>query len=259
MATSDPNTPHGTTSGPAGDGDVLEDGLLEEGGFLEQVDERWLSVIDAALKVQAPLAHSYVEHLREKHPEATDRQLLQRVTGRFVTLTTLTGAGIGGVAALPGLGTVAALGLTVGEGVTFAEACAFLTLAAADIHGVDMTDRSTRRLVLMSVLSGERGTEIIAKTMGKQGLQWNAVLGGGGGFLPGLISKQVSRYVRRRVVARTGGLWIARLLPFGIGAVIGGLGARSVSRSVVEAMLEIFAHGPTLEGGAVGGAGDLER
>ncbi|MGP9537457.1 hypothetical protein ACT3SP_05570 [Brachybacterium sp. AOP43-C2-M15] len=248
MAPSDPKTPTPEQSES-----------VEDGTFVEQIDERWLSVIDAALKVQAPLAHTYVEHLRQKHPEATDRQLLQLVTGRFITLTTATGAGIGGVAALPGLGTVAALGLTVGEGVSFAEACAFLTLAAADIHGVDMGDRSTRRLVLMGVLSGERGTEIIAKAMGKQGLQWNAVLGGGGGFMPSLISKQVSRYVRRRVVARTGKLWFARLLPFGIGAVIGGFGARAVAKSVVEAMLEIYSHGPTLEGDLADAPGGIER
>lgn len=250
MAKSDPKT---TPLDSSEQGDELEGGE-----FVEQMDERWLSVIDAALKVQAPLARSYVERLRAKRPEATERQLLEHVTKRFISLTTAAGAGIGGVAALPGLGTVAALGLTVGEGATFAEACAFLTLATADIHGVDMSDRSTRRLVLMGVLSGERGTEIIAKAMGKQGLQWNTVLSGGGGFVPGLISKQVSRYVRRRVVARTGGLWFARLLPFGIGAFIGGFGARSVAKSVVEAMLEIFSYGPTLQGELAGKRDTLE-
>lgn len=250
MAQTDPTTP--------------PDPLNEDGEHAEQFDERWLSLIDAALRVQAPLARSYVEKLRARRPEATDRQLLEHVTRRFTSVATATGAGIGGVAALPGLGTAAALGLTVGEGISFAEACAFLTLAAADIHGVDMSDRDTRRLVLMGVLSGERGTEIIAKAMGKQGLQWQSVLGGGGGFLPGLISKQVSRYVRRRVVARTGGLWVARLLPFGIGAVIGGVGARAVAGSVVEALLEIFSAGLTLEGELVGeqpgtGHGRTER
>jgi hypothetical protein len=221
---------------------------VEEGALAEQLDERWLSLIDAALKVQAPLARTYVEHLRAKHPEATDRQLLEKVTSRFTALTTATGAGIGGVAAHPGLGTAAAVGLTVGEGLSFAESCAFLTLAAADIRGIDMTDRGTRRLVLLGVLGGERGAEIIAKALGRQGLRWNSVLGGGGGFLPNLVTKQVNKYVRRRVVARTGGLWLARLLPFGIGALLGGIGARVVARSVVEAMLEIFGeHGGALE------------
>ncbi|WP_394215999.1 hypothetical protein [Brachybacterium vulturis] len=246
MAQSDQSTPP-----------IPQSELTEDGEFIEQLDERWLSVLDAALRVQAPLARSYVVKLREKHPEATDRQLLEHVTQRFVGLATATGAGIGGVAALPGLGTVAALGLTIGEGVSFAEACAFLTLAAADIHGVDMAAPSTRRLVLMGVLSGERGAEIIAKAMGRRGLQWNIVLGGRAGFLPGLLSTQISRYVRRRVMARAGGLWLARLLPFGLGAVLGGLGAHAVARSVVEAMLEIFAHGATLEGELTDQQGEL--
>ena len=60
-----------------------------------------------------------------------------------------------------------------------------------------------------------------------------------------------------RVVARTGKLWLMRLLPFGLGAVLGGFGARAVSRSVVEAMLEIFAQGPVLEGELAQQQGDL--
>ena len=48
------------------------------------------------------------------------------------------------------------------------------------------------------------------------------------------------------------------LLPFGVGAVIGGFGARAVSRSVVEAMLEIFSQAPTLEGELAGDGPALE-
>lgn len=236
-----------------------EPSQLADDGFAEQLDERWLAVLDTALRVQAPLAHSYVLRLREKHPEATDRELLEKVTGRFTDLMTLTGAGIGGVAALPGLGTAAAVGLSIGEGVSFAEACAFLTLAAADIHGLDMSDRNTRRLVLMSVLSGERGAEIIARSLGKQGVRWSSLLGGGGGgLIPGFVSREISRRVRRTVVRRAGGLWLVRLLPFGIGALLGGLGARAVSRSVVEAMQEIFSQATLLEGEIAGDPGRLE-
>ena len=233
-----PKTPHPEQDGP--------------GEFVDQVDERWMALIDTALKVQTPLARAYVDRLRERHPDATTHQLMGMVTARFTNLMTATGAGIGGVAALPGLGTAAAVGLTVGEGVSFAEACAFVTLSAAEIHDVDMTDDGTRRLVLVAVLSGEHGTEIVAKALGKQGLQWNAVLGGGGGFLPNLVTKQVSRYVRRRVISRTGRLWFLRLLPFGLGAIIGGVGARTVARSVSDGLRVIFSQAPTLEGELAG-------
>lgn len=221
---------------------------------IEAIDERWVSLLDTALKVQAPLARSYVERQRAKRPEATREELMDSLVKRFVLLSTATGAGIGGAAAMPGIGTVAAVGLTVGEGLTFAETCAFTTLAAADIHDVDMSDPSTRRLVLMAVLSGERGAEIVAKALGKQGVQWNTVLAGSsaGGFLPGLVQRQVGKYLRRRVLARSGGVWLGRLLPFGIGAAIGGFGARAIAGTVVEALREIFSHSPVIDGELAG-------
>ncbi|MFC0674092.1 hypothetical protein [Brachybacterium hainanense] len=221
----------------------------QEGGTV--LDERWLKMIDAALKVQTPVAAAYVARLRAKHPEATDDELIASVCRKFSLLMTATGAGIGGVAALPGLGTAAAVGLTIGEGASFAEACAFLTLAVADIRGIDMKDRDTRRMVMFGVLSGDKGTRIIAKTLGKQGMQWNTVLAGSGSsIVPRLINTQISHWVRRKIAARAGKLWMARLLPFGIGAVIGGVGSRMVSRSVTDAVQEIFGAGPMIAGEA---------
>lgn len=226
---------------------------------IDLLDDRMISVIDTALKVQAPLARNYVAKLEAKHPDWSREQLLAEVSRKFVKLLTTTGAGIGGVAALPGIGTAAAIGLTVGEGVSFAEACAFLTLSAAAIHDVDMTDAATRRLVMLGVLGGERGEKIIAKSMGQQGVQWDTVLAGGsGGLVPNLVSKQVSRYLRRKLMARAGGLWMGRLVPFGIGAAIGGFGSRAMATSVVEAVEEIFSQAPVVETSARSG-GSIEK
>ena len=52
--------------------------------------------------------------------------------------------------------------------------------------------------------------------------------------------------------------FVVAVLIFGVGAVIGGFGARAVSRSVVEAMLEIFSQAPTLEGELAGDGPALE-
>lgn len=223
-----------------------------------EIDERWIAVLDAALKVQAPLARSYVASLRRKKPEASDAELMRTVLKRFAAVATATGAGIGGTAALPGLGTAVAVGLTIGEGASFAESAAFAALAVAEIRGVDMSDPSARRLVLMAVLSGERGAGIIAKSLGKQGMQWSSLLSGGGGMVPELVTRQVSRYVKRRVLARTSTVWLGRLLPFGVGAVIGGVGARAAARSVVEALEEIFSFSAVIDGGLAPGAPEIE-
>lgn len=213
----------------------------------DALDERWISMIDAALKVQAPLARSYVARLKAKRPSASREELMKDVSKKFVSLMTATGAGVGGVAALPGVGTVTAIGLTVGEGVSFAEACAFLALSAAAIHDVDMSDPTRRRLVMMGVLGGERGEEIVAKALGRQGATWDTVLAGGtSSMVPSIVSQQVTRYLRRKIMARVGGLWAGRLIPFGIGAVIGGVGSRAISRSVVEAVEDIFSQAPVI-------------
>ncbi|MDO5663087.1 MAG: hypothetical protein Q4G40_10355 [Brachybacterium sp.] len=218
-------------------------------------DERMLQGIEHALRIQTPIAEAYVQRLRAKSPQATPEELVDDVCDRFRKILTVTGAGIGGAAALPGIGTAAAVGLTIGEGVSFAEACAFLTLSVAAIHGVDMKDGPTRRAIMLGVIGGEKGEEIMAKALGKRGIQWGTLLAGSGNTLvTRTVNKQVNRFIRRRILARAGGVWLGRLLPFGIGAVVGGLGNRAIAGSVIEAVRDIFSHapgtGPTIEGEA---------
>lgn len=210
-------------------------------------DARTFTLVDTALRLQRPLAEKYVASLRRKHPDLDDDQLVHHIETRFVTMLTATGAGVGGAAALPGVGTLAAVALTAGDGAAFAEACAFLTLAVAEIRGVDMRDRDRRRAITLGVLGGEEGAQIMGKALGKQGAQWSSVLSGvAPDFVVNAVSKQFNRWIRRRVITRVGGVWAGRLIPFGIGAVIGGVGNRTIAKSVVSAERTIFA-------GATGG------
>lgn len=208
-------------------------------------DDRTFTIVDTALRVQRPLARKYVANLRAKHPELSDDELVRRIEKQYVQLMTATGAGVGGVAVLPGVGTVVALGLTAGEGAAFAEACAFLTLAVAEIRGVDMADKERRRAITLGVLGGEKGADIMAKALGKQGAQWSGVLSGvAPEFVVRAANTQFRRWIKRKVATRLGSVWAGRLIPFGIGAVIGGVGNRAIARSVVEAEREIFAQAP---------------
>ncbi|MGP9695171.1 hypothetical protein ACT3TZ_11200 [Brachybacterium sp. AOP25-B2-12] len=209
-------------------------------------DDRTFMIVDTALRVQRPLAAKYVASLRRKHPDHDDDTLVRHIESRFQHTMTATGAGVGGAAALPGVGTVAAVVLTAGDGAAFAEAVAFLTLATAEIRGVDMRDPEKRRVITLGVLGGEKGAEIIGKALGKQGAQWSSVLSGvAPDFVINAVSRQARRWIRRKVVSRLGGVWAGRLIPFGIGAVIGGLGNRALARSVVQGSREIFAQAPS--------------
>lgn len=222
-------------------------------------DDRTMRIVDTALKVQRPLASKYVASLRTRKPGASDDELVRHVEKRFHHLLTAAGAGVGGAAAMPGVGTAVAVGLTLGEGAAFAEACAFLTLAVAEIRGVDMRDPDKRRMITMGVLSGEKGAEIMAKALGKQGAQWSSVVSGVvPDFVMRTVMKRVNAWLRRRVLARVGGVWAGRLIPFGVGAVVGGLGNHALARSVVAAEREIFSSVPGAGLSATDVLGELE-
>lgn len=210
-----------------------------------QPDDRTFRIVDTALKVQRPLAATYVSSLRRKHPDLSEDDLVAHIEKRFSRMLTASGAGVGGTAALPGVGTAAAVVLTAGEGAAFAEACAFLTLAVAEIRGVDMGDAERRRAIVLGVLGGEKGAEIMGKALGRQGIQWSSVLSGvAPDFVVNAASKQFRRWIRRKVAARLGGVWAGRLIPFGIGAVIGGVGNHLLAKGVIDAEREIFSHAP---------------
>ncbi|MBK0330613.1 hypothetical protein I8D64_04275 [Brachybacterium sp. MASK1Z-5] len=214
-------------------------------------DERVLGIVDHALRIQRPVADKYVDSLRRKHPEMSEEDLVGHVEKQFRRLLTVSGAGVGGAAALPGVGTVAAIALTSGEGAAFAEACAFLILAVARVRGVDMGDQASRKTVVLGVLGGEKGEQLVSKALGRQGLQWGAVLNGvAPDFVVSAVNNQIKRWIRRKIAARMGSVWAGRLIPFGVGAVIGGVGNRVIAGGIIKAEREIFSHVDELTAGA---------
>lgn len=224
------------------------------------LDEKQIDLIDKALALQAPIARKYVDSLRKKNPGMSDDELVREIEKRFTRLAVAAGVGIGGAAALPALGTVTAVGLTIGEGIAFAEACAFLTLGTAHVRGIDMSDPSARRTVILAILGGERGAEIVTKALGKGGLQWSSVLNGvAPSFMTDAVNKQVGRWIRRAIARRVTGVWVGRLIPFGVGAVIGGVGNKVLASSVIDAARDVFAHADEPVDSTVVAEGDEEK
>jgi hypothetical protein len=212
-----------------------------------RLDEGILAVVDEVLRIQAPLADRFVDRMRRRRPGEDTDALTRRLERQFVTSMTGSGAGVGGVAALPGVGTAVAIGLTTGEGIAFVEACAFLTLSIARAHGVDMHDQAVRRTVVLSVLGGEQGELLVSKATGRRGVRWTGVVGG---MVPEAIlnpvDRRLRRWVRTRLAARAGGVWTARLIPFGIGAAIGAVSNLTIARAVLVAERTAFAASGTV-------------
>lgn len=246
---------HTTPQAPSGD-DPLSSAVTDD----MALDEGILAVVDEALRIQAPLADRFVDGIRRRHPDLEADALVHRLEKQFATTMTGSGAGVGGVAALPGVGTAVAIGLTTGEGIAFVEGCAFLTLSVARVRGVDMRDRTVRRSVVLSLLGGDQGEQLLSKATGRRTVQWTGLVGG---VVPEAVlnpvDRRLKRWLRTRLTARVGSVWAARLIPFGIGAAIGAVSNLTLARAVLVAERTVFASAGTVVSTLVEQTPDEER
>lgn len=65
------------------------------------------------------------------------------------------------------------------------------------------------------------------------------------------VNTRLTRQLFRRQLARQSGLALGRLVPFGIGAVIGVTGARALGRTVVDGARRAFGPAPAAFGDRV--------
>jgi hypothetical protein len=205
------------------------------------------SVIERSTRIQGPAAAAYVERLRRSDPGADPAAIVKKLEKRYVTAVTASGAAVGSTAVLPGLGTIAALSAAAGETAVFLEATAFFALATASVYGVSAENRERRRALVLSVLVGDDGKHAMAELLGP-GRTSGAWLSEGVASLPmsslsQLNSRLLKRAVRRFTLRRSA-LLVGKLLPVGIGALIGAVGNRLAGRKIVRNAQRAFGKPP---------------
>jgi len=214
-------------------------------GDVARVPRLVFPLVDRAARAQQPMVSGYVARLRRRSPDGTPAEVIAMLERQFLVAVTGTGAAIGGTAAAPGIGTASALALSAGETVAFLEASAVFVLAVAEVHGVHVHDLERRRALLLAVLVGESGSVIMEKATGQASAHWAKAL-------PNAIpraaveqaNKQLARWVARRYGARQGAVILGRLVPFGVGAAIGGAANVAIGRAVVAATNRAFGPPP---------------
>lgn len=207
--------------------------------------------LDRVLSVQRPLVVAHVRLLRAAYPSATPAELLRKIDLQFLNTVTVTGGGAGAVAAVPGIGTVASIGVTGVETLSFFELSALYGQAVAEIHGLHISDPERARALVMSLMLGDTGRKLVgqfAKTATGRGSReqfWGEVITGG---LPGNMFEQLTKRIRKafmkRILTRIGASGIGKLVPFGVGAVLGGVGNRKLAQTIVESAREAFGPPP---------------
>ena len=205
-------------------------------------------VVEGVSRPLNPAATAYVARLRRLNPDASPAEVVSTLEKRYLAAVTIGGLGVGLAATLPGIGTLAALAAAVGETVFFLEATALLVFALATVYGVPVDQKAnSRRTLVLRVLVGEGSKAAVAELLGPARTKGGWVADGMA-TLPLLTVAQLNwrmlKYVAQRYTLRRSALLFGKLLPMGIGAVIGAVGNRIAGRKIIGNSREAFGSPP---------------
>jgi hypothetical protein len=207
------------------------------------------AIVEAALAkavtIPSSTIHAHVESLRRRNPQATPEQLVRLLEKEYLLVVQSTGGAVGATAAAPAVGTGVALALTASDIATFFGASAAFALAVASVHGIEVEDADRRRALLLTTILGDAGAKIV--TDGAE-LTTVSVARSLLTRMPMATVRKVNttmtrRFVRTQVTKQTG-LAVGRIIPFGIGLVIGVAGARALGKNVIEGARKAFGPPP---------------
>ena len=120
--------------------------------------------------------------------------------------------------------------------MVFLEATAVFVLAVAEVHGIPAEHRERRRALVLAVLVGEDSKHAVADLLGP-GRTSGAWLADGAATLPlpavSQLNSRLLRYFVKRYALKRGAIAFGKLLPVGIGAVVGGVGNRLMGKRII--------------------------
>ena len=216
-----------------------------------------------AVEIQRPLVLANIRRLQRKYPAATAAQLADKLERDYIAAVTGGGALVGGTAVVPGVGTAAALGLSALATVGFLEATAVYATSLAELHGVRMVDPQKASTLVMAIMLGEEGTSLLGslggQATGRGGgptQAWGSAFARATPFSGGTVRERIQKAFLRNLLQRQGTALLGRALPFGVGAVVGGVGNRMMGRAVVANAKKAFGPMPdTIPGELKAGPG----
>jgi hypothetical protein len=205
-----------------------------------------LALLDKALVLQAPMTEHHIARLRRNRPDATPREIVGRLNVELRAATISAGAGVGMVAAAPTVGTGVALALSGAETVAFLNATVLYILARGEVQGVTIEDVERRRTLVMAVMLGDAGAKSVSKVAERTGQHWARQLVRA---IPPSKILAVNKVLGKNFVTKYGTkqgiLVLGRVIPFGIGAVIGGTANAVFSQGIITASNRAFGAHPS--------------
>lgn len=208
-----------------------------------RLDRTVVSLLDNGSRLQRPAVDKYVARLRRAHPDESPAQIIDRIEHLFLNSVTGSGAAIGATAAVPGIGTIATLSAAGAETAFFLEASALMTLAVAAVHGIHPANHEQRRALVLAVALGESGAAIMQRTVGRTDKGWLTAIGG---KTPGIerANESLLRRFVKQYAAKRAALMFGKVVPAGIGAVVGSVGNRALGKKAIANAGKAFGPPP---------------
>jgi hypothetical protein len=212
----------------------------------------WLRGVDRALSVQRPVVIAHIKALRRQYPGATPDQLVRALERRYLMAITSGGAAVGATAMVPGFGTGITIALSGAETVGFLETTALFAQSVAEVHGIAVDDPARARALVMTLMLGKAGTDLVKQFTGQafkggpaRNRYWGQLVASN---VPQAVMGPVADELKRRFVKHfalnQGSSFVGKAMPFGIGAAIGGIGNHIAGKQVIQSARNAFGPAP---------------
>lgn len=209
---------------------------------------------DRLLSVQRPVVLAHIRGIRARHPEASPAEVITILERRYLAAVTSGGAAVGAAAAIPAVGVGASIALSGVETAGFLEVSALFAQSVTEVHGIPVTDPDRARTLVMTMMLGGGGVELLQQFAGQaagagvaRSAFWGEMVSSS---LPsgavGIVADRLKSAFLKRFAASQGASVVGRMIPFGIGAVIGGTGSHLLGRKVVTSSRTAFGPPPAV-------------
>jgi hypothetical protein len=204
-----------------------------------------LGALDSALRVHGSMVDKNLARARQRRPDATPTEVIRALERMYRSALTGTGAAVGAVAAVPAVGTGAALALSGGEVLSTLEMTALFAFSLAQVHGIPLDEIERRRTLVMGIMLGGSGAETIPKVAEKTGQHWAKQIVA---KVPASKLLQINKMLGKNFITKYGTkqgiIVLGRVVPFGIGAVIGGGANLLLAETAIRASRRAFGPPP---------------
>jgi hypothetical protein len=207
--------------------------------------------IDRVLSVQRPVVLAHIRSIRNSRPDASPAQIIAILERRFLTAVTSGGALVGASSAIPAVGVGTSILLSGVETAGFLEASALFAQSVTEIHGIAVVEPERARTLVMAMMLGSGGQELLtqfaseAAGRGSRSAYWGELVTKS---MPraalGPLTDRIRAAFLKRFAVTQGTSVVGRAIPFGVGAVFGGVGNNILGRRIVRSAREAFPAPP---------------